>query len=147
MSPDGAASREPCRGWRSKAHRISSRYADRRGRRNGGAARVCSVDPRRSGESEVEAIRIEGWVDDFEEHASLGLVPTAAEIEESRGTAVRLVRPRRPSIRAQWEIRLVAAAFVNRSAELGLERVVVLHAGDGSQTLDVDARADASAHR
>src|SRR5213592_4254176 len=88
------------------------------------------------GESAVDAIRIEGWVDDFEEHASLGLVPTVEEIEASRGTAVRLVRPRRPAIRTQWEIRLVAAAFRTRSAEFGLEQVVVLDTGDGSTTLE-----------
>jgi hypothetical protein len=88
------------------------------------------------GESTVEAIGIEDRVDDFAEHASLGLVPSAEEIEESRGTAVRLVQPSRPSIRASWEIRLVAAAFRTRSAELGLERVVTLHSGDGSTTLN-----------
>jgi hypothetical protein len=87
------------------------------------------------GESTVEAIGLEGWVDDFEEHTSLGLVPTADEIEEPRGTAVRLLRPDPPLLRAQWEARLVADAFRIRSAKLGLEQVVVLHSGDGSTTL------------
>ena len=86
-------------------------------------------------ERDVEAIGIESWVDDFEEHASLGLVPTEEEINESHGTAVRLVRARQRSIRAQWEIMLVAAAFRVRSAELGLERVVVLHTGEASMRL------------
>src|SRR5947209_20467242 len=87
------------------------------------------------GESTLEAIGLEGWVDDFEEHPSLGLVPTAAEIEESRGTAIRLLRPHPPLMRAQWEARLVAAAFRMRSTKLGLEQVVVLHGGAGSTTL------------
>src|SRR5712691_6131073 len=45
------------------------------------------------GDTSLERIRLEEWVDSFEEHPSLELVPTLEEIEASRGVGVRLERP------------------------------------------------------
>lgn len=76
------------------------------------------------GDTEIELVRLEDWVDDFE-----GEVPTPEEIEASRGTCVRLVKPDPAGYRPDWEIGLVARAFDYRSAEEGLPPVVWLQVG------------------
>jgi hypothetical protein len=76
------------------------------------------------GPSTIEVIELGEWVDTFDEHASLGHVPTTEEIEATRGTVLRLLDPNPPPIRAWWEAWLVAIAFRGRSAEQGLEPVV-----------------------
>lgn len=81
------------------------------------------------GNTAIELVRLEDWVDDFEEHPSLGLVPTPEEIEASRGTSVRLVEPDPAGPRADWEIGLAARAFDYRSVDEGLPPVVWLQVG------------------
>lgn len=81
------------------------------------------------GETRIELLRLEDWVDDFEEHASLGLVPTPEEIDASRGTCVRLVEPEPADLRVEWETRLAATALDDRSEAEGLEPVVWLQLG------------------
>jgi hypothetical protein len=76
------------------------------------------------GDTRIELIRLEDWVDDFE-----GEDPTPEEIEASRGTCVRLVEPDPAGYRADWEVRLVADAFEYRSADEGLPPVVWLQVG------------------
>lgn len=76
------------------------------------------------GDTSIELIRLEDWVDDFE-----GEEPTREEIEASRGTCVRLVEPDPAHHRADWEARLAADAFEYRSADEGLPPVVWLQVG------------------
>jgi hypothetical protein len=87
------------------------------------------------GPSTIDAIELGEWVDTFDEHESLGRVPTAEEIEATRGTVLRLVDPNPPPIRAWWEARLVAIAFRARSVEQELEPVVHFAVGGGGDWL------------